>query len=127
MKDDYVLVAVSKNEDKVFIVKNVTKNEYKKLLNNQEKGFNAQLEKEKAINDRFGIFSKRLDKIENKDVILAKSIYDNFVDRGLIENNDQFQQMWFDFYFNGGEIDLENAPQEYKKILEKVVNKNEKQ
>jgi hypothetical protein len=52
--------------------------------------------------------------------ILAKSIYDNFVDRGLIENDDDFQQAYYDFIFSDMELDFEQAPAEFKAILNKV-------
>ena len=126
MKDDYLLVAVSINEDKVFVVKNVSKSEYKRLLNNQEQGIREQLVKEKGFNDWSCNVVDRLDKLEKKDLLLAKSIYDNFVDRGLIESDDQFQQDYFDFIFNDKELDFDKAPIEYKKILAKVGSKNEK-
>ena len=126
MKDDYVLFAVSKNEDKVFIVKNVTKNIYNELLTKQEKGVSEQIAKEKGFLDWSNNVGQRLERLENKDLLLAKSIYDNFVDRGLIENDDQFQQDYFDFIFNDKELDFDKAPIEYKKILEKVGSKNEK-
>ena len=80
--------------------------------------------------------SKRLDYESTKqnvrmlmarEIILAKCIYDNFVDRGLIDNSDTFQQEWYDYFFNDKELDLEHAPQEYKKILDKVGNFNEKE
>ena len=63
----------------------------------------------------------RLDHFAGLQVVLAKSVYDNFVDRGLIENNDDFQNVWFDFYFNNGKLNIDNAPEEYKTILAKVV------
>ena len=64
---------------------------------------------------------KELEHLTTLQCVLAKSVYDNFVDRGLIENDDKFQQMWYDFYFNNGPINTENAPKEYKDILAKVV------
>ena len=58
--------------------------------------------------------------LKTKLVFLAKSIYDNFVDRGLIENDDAFQQAWYDYYFNDKELEIEQYPVEFSKILEKV-------
>lgn len=124
MKEDKVLVAISHNEDKVLTLKNVTKDEYDRLVKKeQELEHNKereQLVKEKQFNIWKNDVDYKLEKSEKKDLILAKSIYDNFVDRGLLENDDAFQQMWFDFYFNDAKLELENAPEEYKTILKKV-------
>ena len=107
-------------------VKMVNKQELNKLTNEKneiEQKNKANAEKYKNQLDAFQTKTDdRLYALENKIFIVAKSIYDNFVDRGLIENDDAFQQMWFDFYFNDGELNLELAPQEYKTILAKVGN-----
>ena len=120
MQEKKKLVAISLKQDQVFLVRNVGENEYKSLLNNQHKYDSEQERKDNEINAKFEKHNARLGMLESKSLYLAKSIYDNFVDRGLIENDDKFQQMWFDYYFNSCELDLENAPQEYKIILEKV-------
>ena len=116
------LIAISTNgSNSISLVKSVNEQEYKKLINDQEKrlakGEKLALEHEQQHNN----IDKKLTHYASLQCVLAKSIYDNFVDRGLIENDDQFQKMWFDFYFNNGELDLDNAPKEYKDILVKVV------
>lgn len=122
MKDKCKLVAISINQNQVFLVKNVSDQEYEELLNRQHKS-ESESERRSCFHDgKHKTIEDRLSKVEKKNLILAKSIYDNFVDRGLIENDDDFQQMWFDFFFNGCDLSLENAPQEYKQILEKVGN-----
>ena len=116
------LIAISTNgSNSIALVKSVNEQEYKKLINDQEKhlakGEKKALEHEQQHNN----IDKKLTHYAILQCVLAKSVYDNFVDRGLIENDDQFQQMWFDFYFNDKELDLNNVPQEYTKILAKVV------
>lgn len=116
------LVAISKDEAKVFIVKNVNEQEYNRLLNKQNE---CESLDEIAKARQLTILDEHknaINKLYKRDVILAKSVYDNFVDRGLIENDDAFQQMWYDYYFNDKELDLANSPQEYKTILIKVGN-----
>lgn len=116
------LIAVSTNgSNAIALVKSVNEQEYKKLINLQEQNLakgekvaREHEEKHKANDDKLSHF-KRV------ELITAKSVYDNFVDRGLIENDNEFQQMWFDFYFNDKELNLDNAPQEFKKILGKVT------
>lgn len=122
MQDKKKLVAISYNENQVFLVKSVTENEYNKLLNNYYKFDAKQEQKEKELNCEIEHAKTRLGVLESKNILLAKSIYDNFVDRGLLENDDKFQKMWFDFYFNSCELDLSNAPQEYNVILERLGN-----
>ena len=116
------LIAISTNgSNSIALVKSVNEQEYKKLINDQEKrlakGEKLALEHEQQHKN----IDKKLTHYAGLQCVLAKSVYDNFVDRGLIENDDQFQKMWFDFYFNDKELDLNNVPEEYKKILVKVV------
>lgn len=122
MQEIKKLVAISLKKEQVFLVKSVSDKEYKELLNKQNE-YESENEKRNRVHiGQHKELENRLTKAEKKNLILAKSIYDNFVDRGLLENDDDFQQMWFDFYFNGCDLSLENAPQEYKQILEKVGN-----
>ena len=116
------LIAISTNgSNSVALVKSVNEQEYKKLINEQEKNLAKGEKKAREHEEQHNNIDKELENFGTLQCILAKSVYDNFVDRGLIENDDQFQQMWFDFYFNGGLINTENAPKEYKDILAKVV------
>ena len=122
MKD--LLVAVSYSEGKtckeIYKVLNVDEPTFKKLVNEK----NAyKLEKEQALNNQARRFYDLDKKVSKHDFLLAKSIYDNFVDRGLLEDNDEFQKLFYDIIFNKAEIDLEKAPQEYLTILEYVRGK----
>lgn len=105
-------------------VKVVSKQEYNKLTNEQSKFEQEQTKKENDYKDctakAIENHNDRLLHLESKTLILAKSIYDNFVDRGLIENDDAFQQAWYDYYFNDKELEIEQYPVEFSKILEKV-------
>lgn len=122
MQDKCKLVAISTNQDQVFLVKNVSEQEYKKLLNKQHEN-ESENERHKAIHiGQHNELGNRLKRLEKKDLILAKSVYDNFVDKGLLENDANFQKNWFDFYFNDKELDLDNCPVEFSKILDKVGN-----
>ena len=122
MLENKKLVAISLEQDKVFLVKSVSEKEYKELLNKQYKSESENERRDILHISQHNEIGNRLTKLEKKNLILAKSIYDNFVDRGLLENDDAFQKDWFDFYFNGCDLSLDNAPQEYKQILEKVGN-----
>ena len=103
-------------------VKYVEEKEYNRLLNEQEQYLNDQTNKEKHLNDYCNNVTKRLEKLESKDFLLAKSLYDNFVDRGLINDDDKFQKDFYDFIFNGCELDIRNTPNDFQIILRKVGN-----
>ena len=116
------LIAISTNgSNSISLVKSVNEQEYKKLINEQEKNLSKGEKKAREHEEQHNTIDKKLTHYASLQCVLAKSVYDNFVDRGLIENDNQFQQMWFDFYFNDKELDLNNVPEEYKKILVKVV------
>lgn len=115
------LIAISTNgSNAIALVKSVNEQEYKKLINLQEqnlaKGEKSAREHEQQHND----LKKSVEHFELLTLVLAKSVYDNFVDRGLIENDNDFQQKWFDFYFNDKELDLDATPSEYEKIVKKL-------
>ena len=122
MLENKKLVAISLEQNQVFLVKNVSEKEYKELLNKQHESESENERRDIVHIGQHNELGNRLTKLEKKNLILAKSIYDNFVDRGLLENDDAFQKDWFDYYFNGCDLSLDNAPQEYKQILEKVGN-----
>lgn len=122
MQEKKILVAISLEQDKLFLVKSVSEKEYKELLNKQHTSESESERRDIIHIGQHNDLGNRLTKLEKKNLILAKSIYDNFVDRGLLENDDDFQKDWFDFYFNGCDLSLDNAPNEYKQILEKVGN-----
>ena len=116
------LIAISTNgSNSISLVKSVNEQEYKKLINDQEKNLAKGEKKAREHEQQHNNIDKELTHYASLQCVLAKSIYDNFVDRGLIENDESFQQMWYDFYFNGKELSFENAPEEYKDILAKVV------
>ena len=116
------LIAISTNgSNSIALVKSVNEQEYKKLINEQEKNLSKGEKKAREHEEQHNNIDKELEHFTTLQCVLAKSVYDNFVDRGLIENDDKFQKMWFDFYFNDKELDLNNVPEEYKKILVKVV------
>lgn len=120
MNNDKKLVAISKDQKQVFLVKSISEQEYKNLLNEQENELSKkQLEKQKQEKEIYNI-QNNVGKLFLRDIILAKSIYDNYVNLGLIENDNDFQKMFYDFYFNNGVLSLENAPKEYNAIMEKV-------
>ena len=112
-------VAIEYNENgtckKVLPCVNLTDNEYHKLLNeslaSKQHGL-ARLEKQKK--DIECIYKD----ISNEYLLIAKSIYDNFVDRGLLEEDEELQKQFFNFIFNDREFNPTN--QDFIKILNKI-------
>lgn len=128
IKNKHVAVALDDSGKCEFLakVKVINDREYNRLINEKEQK-KAQREKEELelknkVLDNQEKINKLNCKVEHRDLLLAKSIYDNFVDRGLIENDDDFQQAWYDYYFNGGELPTQDTPDEYRKILLKVAS-----
>lgn len=124
VKKNHIAVVIGKNGcESIAKVKVVNDQELAKLKNELELNNNKKLNEEHNHKKEHQRLFKELDGLK---CLLAKSIYDNFVDRGLIENNDAFQKAWFDFFFNdGAKLDFYDTPYEYQKILERLVEEDE--
>lgn len=124
VKKNHIAVVIGKNGcESIAKVKVVNDQELARLKNELELNNNKKLNEEHKHKKEHQRLFKELDGLK---CLLAKSIYDNFVDRGLIENNDDFQKAWFDFFFNdGGKLDFYDTPNEYQKILERLVEEDE--
>ena len=115
------LVAIKYDElgkcEQVAIVKNVQDNDYKALKNEENRHKEFELSKEQELIKKVNDSKEKITKLE---YIIAKNIYDNFVDRGLLEDNAEFQQMFYDMVMNNGEFDIEKMPSEFETILNYV-------
>ena len=122
IKNKHVAVALDDSGKCEFLakVKVINDREYNRLINEKEQK-KAQREKEELeLKNNVLCNQEKIRKLERRDLLLAKSIYDNFVDRGLIENDDAFQQAWYDYFINDAELKFELYPAEFSKILDKV-------
>ena len=94
-----------------------TDEEYKELKNQEYK-----LKHEKELQEKE--LKKRVHHLECKenlyDYILAKSIYDNFVDRGLLADSVAFQNNWFEHIFKGKPLNKSLFPEDYIKVLDYI-------
>lgn len=106
--------------EKIVQVRNLTEKEVKQYQSeerkNNEKNFERELEEKK----QFSALYNEVEKLKERNFHLAKSIYDNFVDRGKIKDNSDFQKAYYDYVFNGREIKLEDAPTDFQAIYRKV-------
>ena len=74
----------------------------------------------KGIDHDLMFHLKEIESLKNRDLFIAKSIYDNYIERGLIDENPEFDQKFYDFIFNGHELKEEDFDNDFKNILEKV-------
>lgn len=63
---------------------------------------------------------KQIELLRQRDLFVAKSIYDNYIERGLIDENDEFDQKFYDFVFNNYELKPEDLDNDFVKILNKL-------
>ena len=129
MENDKKLVALILDDDqkceRVAIVKNLGNKEYNNCLN-EERAYKNRVKVEKQnTNERIENLINYVNHLENNQIYLAKAIYDNFVDRGFINDNEEFQKDFFNHIYKGGKLDLDKVPAEFITILRKVEYHNE--
>lgn len=61
-----------------------------------------------------------LDNLDHRDIFIAKSLYDNYVERGIIDENEEFDAKFSEFVFNNSDLRIEDCDEDYKKILNRV-------
>lgn len=122
IKNKHVAVALDDNGKCEFLakVKVINDREYNRLVNEKEQKKAQREQEELELKNNVLDNQEKIRKLERRDLLLAKSIYDNFVDRGLIENDDAFQQSWYDYFINDIDLAIEQYPAEFSKILDKV-------
>lgn len=126
IKNKHVAVALDENGKCEFVakVKVINDKELNRLINEKEQKKSQreqqELELKNKVLDNQEKISKLECKVDERDLLLAKSIYDNFVDRGLIENDYAFQQAWYDYFINDIDLVIEQYPADFSKILDKV-------
>jgi len=112
------LVACEYNDNgvctNVVVVKNLTQTEYKKLVNES----NIEKAKEKELEDSILLDIAKLH-TQNKNIIffLAKCIYDSFVDRGFIDDDNDFELKWKNYITSGEQID------EFPKFMSLIIER----
>ena len=119
METKSILVAVENNPNgtckKVLLVQNLTQSDYAKLVNESNISREHGIERAKKIDNQFLHLNE---KANEHDLLLAKSIFDNFVDRGLLEDDEKLQKDFYDFIFEGGSFETSN--EHFVKIYKKV-------
>ena len=124
IKNKHVAVAYDNDGNCEFVakVKVINDKELNRLLNEQEQRKQHQLLKKEELKQKVISNEENIRKLRQRDFLLAKSIYDNFVDRGLLNDNEKFQQDFYDFIFNDADLVVEDTPNDFQIILRKVGN-----
>lgn len=122
MKGKLVSVLLDENGKCVALhdVKTIDNKEYAKYKNEAFAFSEKDIEFKNFVMGLAETIEQHNKKLELHDLCLAKSLFDNFVDRGLIESDDKFEKDFADFLFKGEELDLLSTPSEFKKILERL-------
>ena len=129
MENDKKLVALILDDDqkceRVAIVKNLGSKEYNNCLNEERAYKNRVKEEKESLNQKQKAVNESVCHLLDNEIYLAKAIYDNFVDRGFINDNEEFQKDFFNYIYKGAKIDFIKAPAEFITILRKVEYNNE--
>lgn len=129
MENDKKLVALILDDDqkceRVAIVKNLGNKEYNKCLNEERAYKNGVKEEKSNLKANIENLHNYTNHLENNQIYLAKAIYDNFVDRGFLNDNEEFQKDFFNHIYKGGKLNLDKVPAEFITILRKVEYHNE--
>lgn len=122
MKGKLVSVLLDENGKCVELhdVKTIDSKEYAKYKNEAYQHKEKDIEFKNFVLGIADSCEKHSHKFELHELCLAKSLFDNYVDRGLIDSDEKFEKDFADFLFNGKDFDLLSAPSEFKKILERL-------
>ena len=123
MKDKQVAVVYDEDGCKLLAdVKVVSQQEHHKLANEYEKNKSKKLKEEQEHKKKTESLEENVRHLLCRDLLIAKAQYDKFVDRGLLDQNKEFDKKFYDFIFENKALSPKEYPEDFKKILEKVVN-----
>lgn len=123
MRDKQVAVVCGEDGCELLAeIKVVTKLESHKLANEYERNKSKKLKAEQEHKDKTKKLEESVRHLLCRDLLIAKAQYDKFVDRGLLDENKEFDKKFYDFIFENKPLSPKEYPEDFKKILEKVVN-----
>ena len=123
MKDKQVAVVYGENGCELLAeIKVVSQQESHKLANEYEKNKSKKLKEEQVHKEKTKHLEESVRHLLCRDLLIAKAQYDKFVDRGLLDENKEFDKKFYDFIFENKPLQPSEYPEDFKKILEKVVN-----
>lgn len=124
MNEKKIFVAIELADNgtckRILDCRNISEEEYQRL-HDQESVNKGKEFTEKALLE--SVIDKTIHDIEKHNFLIAKSIYDNLVDRGEIADDLAFEHAWYDYIVNGTTFAIDyEYPSEFKKILGRVAN-----
>ena len=117
------LIAISTNgSNSIALVKSVNEQEYKKLINDQEKHLAKGESKAREHEQQHEKVNNDIRHFMELGCVLAKNTYDNLVDRGQLEEDETFQKNWLSFLKNEMSLEkfMNSAPQDFVNIYERI-------
>ena len=124
MLDVKIIKTLEKNDILVYsegFWTNLSKEEYLGKIKRDLREFKDETNRnQKLNNDCLETHANAIDKLFNNNVYLAKALYDNFVERGYIDEDKEFDDAFYSFMFENQPLDVNKAPEEFKNILRKV-------
>lgn len=122
------IVENSKGEIEYFgECKMVDRQEEMNYKNRHEKYKADKLNERKELYKRVDNCESEIKELKERDLLIAKALYDNLVERGYIEQNADFDNNFKDYLLDNGELDKNLFPNEFKAILRKVGKEDEQQ
>lgn len=123
-KNKHVAIAYDEHGKCILVCKckTISEQELNKLLNEEEQNKKQAKLKEYHLGQTIQRHDFNFQHLYARDYILAKALYDRFVDRGYIDENKEFDKAFYELIFEDKEISEELVPNEFKTILSKVGN-----
>ena len=109
-------------DHKVVKVRNVDDLALANLENEQKAHEQAELQQKLEKEQTIKNIESSIKDLKGKNLHLAKSLFNDFVDRGLCQTSDKFEKDYYDFVFNGKELKLEETPTDFQTIYRKVCD-----
>lgn len=123
MKDKQVAVVYGESGCELLAeIKVVSQQESHKLANEYEKNKSKKLKEEQVHKEKTQRLEESVRHLLCRDLLIAKAQYDKFVDRGLLDENKEFDKKFYDFIFENKPLQPSEYPKDFKKILDKVVS-----
>lgn len=120
IKNKHVAISYDNSGNCEFIatVKVINDRELNRLKNEKEKLSSEKQQKELELKEKVDANQEKIKHLLKKDLLLAKAIYDKFVDRGYIDENKDFDKEFFEYIYN--DQPFARYPEEFAIILRKV-------
>lgn len=124
MNEKKIFVAIELADNgtckRILDCRNISEEEYQKLHDQESVNKSYEETQKDFASQRFEFLQHNKEK---HDFLIAKSIYDNLVDRGEIDDDLAFEHAWYDYIVNGVAFAIDyEYPSEFKKILGRVAN-----